>query len=81
MVPESLNALGYRLDDLQNKADWAAAVALGNELEAISVANPLMQLNYAALLSLLRAELLFSRAMLEHNARNLDTHLPNDEID
>ncbi|WP_052251494.1 M50 family metallopeptidase [Pseudomonas putida] len=80
-MPAPLSALGYRLCTRQNKADWAGAVALGDELEAMLATHPLVLKPYMVLLSILRAELAFSRAMLERDARELSDYLFNEEID
>ncbi|PSS58725.1 hypothetical protein C6382_05170 [Pseudomonas sp. BBP2017] len=80
-MPAALSALGYRLYAWQNRADWARAVTLGNELEAMLVSPPLVLKQCAVLLSILRAELTFSRAMLERDARELHDYLFNEETD
>ncbi|KDN96986.2 M50 family metallopeptidase [Pseudomonas donghuensis] len=80
-MPAPLSALGYRLYARQNQADWAGAVALGKELEAMLASPSLVLKQCMVLLAILRAELAFSRAMLERDARELHDHLFNEETD
>lgn len=80
-LPASLTALGYRLYARQNRADWAAAVALGTELQGLLLAPPAALQHSMVLLSIVRAELTFSRAMLARDARELNDFLFNAQID
>ncbi|MNJ18666.1 Peptidase family M50 [compost metagenome] len=80
-LPASLSALGYRVYARQNRADWAGAVALGDELDALLASHPLALKHCMLLLAIVRAELTFSRAMLKGDAGELQGYLFNDETD
>ncbi|GAB7533717.1 hypothetical protein PS3A_61340 [Pseudomonas sp. 3A(2025)] len=78
---ERLLALRYRLDALQLQGHWGCAVSLSETLDQILHDRPHEQAHNAGLVSILRKELEFCRALRFSNAQELHEGLYNKDID